>query len=102
MHYLLQTSKARRKFLSVSDNHQREATPWSALTCQRFGRLRPVATRVWLSLFKHRRLAASDQSADRSAHSKKLPLLLVQSFLKRVARLLVARRYSCSVGLAAY
>ena len=59
-----------------------EITPWSALTCQRFGRLRPVATTVWLSLFKHRRQAASDQSADRSAHSKKLPLLLVQSFLQ--------------------
>src|SRR5438128_12431569 len=63
------------------------ATPWSALTCQRFGRLRPVATTVWLSLFKHRRQAASDQGADRSAHSKKLPLLLVQSFLTCVGHL---------------
>src|SRR5437016_5718392 len=63
-----------RRICEDPAHYSSETTPWSALTCQRFGRLRPVATTVWLSLFKHRRQAASDQSADRSAHSKKLPL----------------------------
>src|SRR5438309_5164501 len=74
---LLEQFLTRRQCRRICDDpahYSSEITPWSALTCQRFGRLRPVATTVWLSLFKHRRQAASDQSADRSAHSKKLPL----------------------------
>src|SRR2546426_10601903 len=75
------TRRQCRRICDAPAHYSSETTPWSALTCQRFGWLRPVATTVWLRLFKHRRQAASDQSADRPAHSKKLPLLLVQSFL---------------------
>src|SRR5688500_15646092 len=65
----------------------RAATFWSALTCQRFGRSRPVAATVSLSLSNPRRQAASVQSADRSAHSKKLPASLDQSFLQLVVEI---------------
>jgi hypothetical protein len=45
---------------------------WSALTCQRFGRSRPVAADGSFEFTDSAgRQAALDQSADRSAHSKK-------------------------------
>jgi len=66
-------SLSRRNY-KLRSEQVRAATLWSALTCQRFGRSRPVAATVALSQSKLRRQAASDQSGDRSPHSKELDL----------------------------
>jgi len=43
---------------------------FSAVTCHRFGRLRPVAAFGGFEYLRKRQQAAAGQSADRSAHSK--------------------------------
>jgi len=59
---------------------------WSAVTCHRFGRSRPVATMVRLSLLQGlRRQAAEGQSGDRSPHSKELTPTPEQLYAKTLA-----------------
>ncbi len=64
----------RRLRQTLGSSDQAEAsTLWSALTCQRFGRSRLVATTFYLRLSQRmRRQDAADQSGDRSPHSKEL------------------------------
>jgi len=61
------------------------AALWSAVTCHRFGITRPVAASAGYVPADHRRQAASDQSGDRSPHSKEFAGL-DQSFLKFVGQ----------------
>jgi hypothetical protein len=60
---------------SLSFQVEQGSTLWSALTCQRFGRSRIVATMLVGLLQRVRRQAATDQSGDRSPHSKGLTTL---------------------------
>src|SRR5688572_13010714 len=68
---------------------------WSALTCQRFGRLRPVAAWRGVSLTQKRRQAAANQSGDRSPHSKNTGLFggeFLQVFRRAAAQVEPVRK----------